>query len=36
LVSRTNESGENVDYDFDTDTWSDGYEPETTEENKEK
>ncbi|OFR68958.1 BCCT family transporter [Corynebacterium sp. HMSC078H07] len=33
---RTNESGENVDYDFDTDTWSDGYEPETTEENKEK
>ena len=24
---RTDEEGENVDYDFKTDTWSDGYDP---------
>ena len=24
---RTDEKGENVDYDFDTDTWADGYDP---------
>lgn len=24
---RRDEEGENVDYDFDTDTWADGYDP---------
>ena len=34
---RTDESGENVDYDFDTDTWSDGYDPQAEKtEKKEK
>ena len=31
---RTDEEGENVDYDFKTDTWSDGYDPNS--EHKEK
>lgn len=31
---RTDEEGENVDYDFRTDTWSDGYDPDS--EQKEK
>ncbi|MBU5655121.1 BCCT family transporter [Corynebacterium aurimucosum] len=31
---RTDEKGENVDYDFGTDTWADGYEPDA--EQKEK
>ena len=31
---RTDEEGENVDYNFETDTWSDGYDPNS--EQKEK
>ncbi|OFT57415.1 BCCT family transporter [Corynebacterium sp. HMSC05E07] len=31
---RTDEKGENVDYNFETDTWSDGYDPDS--EQKEK
>ena len=31
---RTDEEGENVDYNFETDTWSDGYDPDS--EQKEK